>query len=46
MGIESSEGHRQTIKPEIDLDFGELTEEQSKCGWCEESSFAEFYEIL
>lgn len=46
MGIESREEKQATLKHDIELEFDELTEENSKCDWCEESGFDTLYEFI
>ena len=44
--IESREGKQLTLKHDIELEFDELTEENCKCDWCEESGFDTLYELI
>ena len=42
MAIESHEGNQATLTHWVDED----DDEESKCGWCEESGFDHLYELV
>lgn len=44
--IQSHEGNQVTITHDIDLEFDERTDENSKCEWCEDTDFDVLYELM
>ena len=44
--IQSREGNQLTITHDIDLEFDERNEENSKCEWCEDTDFDVLYELI
>lgn len=46
MSIKSREGNLPTLCHDIDLEFDERTEENSKCEWCEQTDNNLLYELI
>lgn len=46
LAIQSREGNQLTITPDIDLEFDERTEENSKCDWCKQTDNDVLYELI
>lgn len=46
LAIQSHEGNQVTIAHDIDLEFNERNEENSKCDWCEDTDFDVLYELI
>ena len=44
--IQSREGNQLTITHDIDLEFDERTDENSKCEWCEQTDNDVLYELI
>ena len=44
--IQSHEGNQVTITHDIDLEFDEINEENSKCDWCEQTDNDVLYELI
>lgn len=44
--IQSHEGNQLNIAHDIDLEFDERTEENSKCEWCEQTDNDVLYELI
>ena len=44
--IQSREGNQLTITHDIDLEFDERNEENSKCDWCEQTDNDVLYELI
>lgn len=46
LAIQSREGNQLTITHDIDLEFDERTEENSKCDWCKQTDNDVLYELI
>ena len=46
MSIKSREGNLPTLHHDIDLEFDERTDENSKCDWCEHTDNDVLYELI
>lgn len=46
MAIKSREGNLPTLHHDIDLEFDERTDENSKCEWCGDTDFDVLYELI
>ena len=44
--IQSREGNQVAITHDIDLEFDERNEENSKCEWCEQTDNDVLYELI
>ena len=44
--IQSHEGKQLTITHDIELEFDEKNEENSKCEWCGDTDFDVLYELI